>query len=83
MSMKATVMAALAAVLVVAAGGPMLAAPCPPLIQQANARMAGMDQTSEHVQTAKALVAEADRLHKAGDHYGSIATVQAALAALM
>ena len=34
------------------------------------------------IRAAKALVAEADRLHKAGDHYGSLATVQAARAGL-
>ena len=81
MSLKATVMVALAAVLVVAAGGHVGRA-VPNTYPASDAQMAGMDQTSEQVQAAKALVAEADRLHKAGDHYGSLATVQAARAAL-
>lgn len=82
MSIKAIVMAALAAVLVVAADGPLLAAPCPALIQQANQQLAAMDQNAEQVQTAKGLLAEADRLHKAGHHAESVAKAQAALAAL-
>jgi hypothetical protein len=80
MSLKTTVMVALGVVLVVAADGPMLASPCPTLIKQANEKLTGMDPQSEQVQTAKALVAGADRLHKAGDHYASLATVRAALA---
>jgi hypothetical protein len=81
MNMKVTVMVALAAVLVVALDGPMITAPCPALIQQANEQMADMDDpTGAQAQTAKALVAEADRLHKAGNHLRSIMAVQAALA---
>jgi hypothetical protein len=79
MSLQTTVMLTLAAVLIVAADGPMVASPCPTRIKQANDRIAGMDQTSEKVQQAKALVAAADRLHTAGHHYLSFATAQAAL----
>jgi len=83
MNMKVTLMMALAAVLVVALDGPMITAPCPALIQQANEQMADMDDpTGTQAQTAKALVAEADRLHKAGNHLRSIMAVQAALAGL-
>ncbi len=84
MNMKVTLMVALAAALVVALDGPMITAPCPALIQQANEQMADMDDdpTGAQAQTAKALVAEADRLHKAGNHLRSIMAVQAALAGL-
>jgi hypothetical protein len=82
MNMKAAVMAALAAILVVAADGPMLAWRCPTLIERANEQIAGMDQTSERVQRAKTLLAEAGRLHEAGKHDVSVAKVRAALADL-
>ena len=42
----------------------------------------GMDQSSEKVKKAKGLVADADRLHKAGNHSESVAKVQEALAGL-
>jgi len=82
MSIPMIGMVALGVVLVAAAGEPMFAVQCPTLIKQANERLAGMDQQSETVRTAEALVVEADRLHKAGDHYGSIAAAHAALAGL-
>ena len=82
MNMKKAVVIALVAVLVVAAGGPAFANQCPTLIKQANDQMAGMDQSSEKVKKAKALVAEADRLHKAGTHSESVAKAQEALATL-
>jgi len=82
MNKKKAVVMALAVVFVVAAGGPAFASQCPTLIKQANEQMAGMDQNSEKVQKAKELVAEADRLHKAGNHSESVAKVTAALAEL-
>ena len=82
MDMKKTVMLVLGAVLVLAAGGPVFANQCPTLIKQANDQIAGMDQSSEKVKKAKELVAEADRLHKAGTHSESVAKAQEALAAL-
>ena len=82
MSLRTTVMMVLAAVLIVAAGEPILGPQCPPLIKQANEQLAGMDQHSEQVQKAKELVAEADRLHQAGNHAEAVAKVQAALAGL-
>jgi hypothetical protein len=82
MNMKKTVLVVLGAVLVLAAGGPAFADQCPTLIKQANEQIAGMDQSSEKVKKAKELVAEADRLHKAGTHSESVAKAQEALAAL-
>jgi hypothetical protein len=69
-------------VLVLAVGGPAFANQCPTLIKQANDQIAGMDQSSEKVKKAKDLVAEADRLHKAGTHSESVTKAQEALAAL-
>ena len=82
MNMKKTVLVILVAVLVLATGGPTFASQCPALIKQANDQMAGMDQNSDKVKKAKALVAEADRLHKAGNHSESVTKVQEALAGL-
>lgn len=82
MNMKKTVLVILVAVLVLAVGGPAFANQCPTLIKQANDQMAGMDQSSEKVKKAKGLVADADRLHKAGSHSESVAKVQEALAGL-
>jgi len=82
MNMKKTVMLVLVAVLVLAVGGPAFANQCPTLIKQANDQIAGMDQSSEKVKKAKDLVAEADRLHKAGTHSESVTKAQEALAAL-
>ena len=82
MNTKKTVMLVLVAVLVLAVGGPAFANQCPTLIKQANDQMAGMDQNSEKVKKAKALVADADRLHKAGTHSASVTKVQEALAGL-
>jgi uncharacterized protein HemX len=82
MNTKKTVMLVLVAVLVLAVGGPAFANQCPTLIKQANDQIAGMDQTSEKVKKAKDLVAEADRLHKAGNHTESVTKAQEALAAL-
>ncbi len=80
--MKQIALVTLAALLILATGGPVFASQCPALIKQANEQMAGMDQNSEKVQKAKALSAEADRLHKAGNHTESVAKAQEALAAL-
>jgi uncharacterized protein HemX len=82
MNTKKTVMLVLVAVLVLAVGGPAFANQCPTLIKQANDQIAGMDQTSEKVKKAKDLVAEADRLHKAGNHTESVTKAQEALAGL-
>ena len=82
MNMKKAVVIALVAVLVVAAGGPAFANQCPTLIKQANDKIATMDQNSDTVKKAKDLVAEADRLHKAGTHSESVAKAQEALAIL-
>jgi len=82
MNTKKTVMLVLVAVLVLAVGGPAFANQCPTLIKQANDQIAGMDQSSEKVKKAKDLVAEADRLHKAGTHSESVTKAQEALAAL-
>lgn len=80
--MKKTVFVALIAVLVLAVGAPVFASQCPTLIKQANDQIAGMDQNSEKVKKAKDLLAEADRLHKAGTHAESVAKAQEALAEL-
>ena len=82
MNMKKAVVVALVAILVVAVGGAAFASQCPTLIKQANDQMAGMDQNSEKVQKAKELVAQADRLHKAGNHSESVTKAQEALAGL-
>ena len=82
MNIKKTVVVVLVAVLALAVGGPAFANQCPTLIKQANDQMAGMDQSSEKVKKAKDLVAEADRLHKAGNHTESVTKAQEALAAL-
>lgn len=80
--MKQTLVVVLVTVLLVSIGGPTYAFQCPTLIKQANDQIAGMDQGSENVKKAKELVAEADRLHKAGNHSDSVAKAQEALAAL-
>lgn len=82
MRMKTGVVLALVAAFVVAAGVPAFANQCPTLIKQANDKIATLDQNSDTVKQAKALVAEADRLHKAGNHTESVAKVQEALAEL-
>ena len=82
MNMKTTVMLVLGAVLVLAAGGPVFGNQCPTLIKQANDKIATMDQNSDTVKNAKELVAEADRLHKAGTHSESVTKAQEALATL-
>ena len=82
MTKKTAMVVALVAILVVAVGGPAFANQCPTLIKQANDKIATMDQSSDTVKKAKELVAEADRLHKAGNHSESVAKAQAALATL-
>ena len=82
MRMKTGVVVVLVAVLVVAAGVPAFANQCPTLIRQANDKIATLDQNSDTVKKAKALVAEADRLHKAGNHAESVVKAQEALAEL-
>ena len=73
---------ALVAVLLLVVAAPALANQCPTLIKQANEQIATMDQNSEKVKKAKELIAEADRLHKAGTHAESVAKAQEALATL-
>jgi hypothetical protein len=70
------------AALVVAVGTPAYAFKCPSLIKQANEQMAKMDPNSDTVKKAKALVEEADKLHKAGNHAESVKKVQEALSGL-
>ncbi len=82
MSMKKGAVVAVIALLVLAVGSPVFANQCPTLIKQANDQMASMDQNSDKVKKAKDLVAEADRLHKAGSHSESVAKAQEALATL-
>lgn len=80
--MKKRVFVALVAVLLVAVGLPAFANQCPTLIKQANDQIASMDQNSDKVKKAKELIAESDRLHKAGTHAESVAKAQEALALL-
>ena len=80
--MKRLSLSALVATLVLAVGVPAFANQCPTLIKQANDRMASMDQSSDTVKKARALVEEADKLHKAGNHPESVKKVQEALALL-
>jgi len=80
--MKKHAFVAVVAILLVAVGVPAFANQCPTLIKQANDQIASMDQNSDKVKKAKELVAEADRLHKAGTHAESVAKAQEALAAL-
>ncbi len=82
MSMKKSIIVAAAVVLVLAVGIPAFANQCPTLIKQANDQIATMDQNSDKVKKAKDLIAEADRLHKAGSHSESVAKAQEALAML-
>jgi hypothetical protein len=80
--MKKHAFVAVVAILLVAVGVPAFANQCPTLIKQANDQIASMDQNSDKVKKAKELVAEADRLHKAGTHAESVAKAQEALATL-
>lgn len=80
--MKKLAVFVLVAVLVLAVGAPAYAFKCPSLMKQANEQMAKLDQNSEKVKKAKALVAEADKLHKAGSHADSVKKAEEALATL-
>ncbi|HSB68800.1 MAG TPA: hypothetical protein VLT62_05665 [Candidatus Methylomirabilis sp.] len=80
--MKKLAMVALMAALVVTLGTPAYAFKCPSLIKQANEQMSKMDQNSDKVKKAKALVEEADKLHKAGNHADSVKKAEEALADL-
>ncbi len=80
--MKKLALVALAAALVLAVGAPAYAFKCPSLIRQANEQMAKMDQNSDAVKQAKALIEEADKLHKAGSHAESVKKAEEALARL-
>ncbi len=80
--MKKLTLFALVAALILAVGAPAYAFKCPSLIKQANEQMANMDPTSEKVKQAKALVEEADKLHKAGNHADSVKKAEEALALL-
>jgi ABC-type Fe2+-enterobactin transport system substrate-binding protein len=80
--MKNRVLVVSVAVLILALAAPVFASQCPTLIKQANDQIATMDQNSEKVKKAKELVAEADRLHKAGTHAESVTKAQEALAVL-
>ncbi len=80
--MKKFALVALAAALVLAVGAPAYAFKCPSLIRQANEQMAKMDSNSDKVKKAKALVEEADKLHKAGSHADSVKKAEEALSVL-
>lgn len=80
--MKKLALVLVVAVLVLAVGAPAYAFKCPSLIKQANDQIAKMDQNSDKVKKAKALVAEADKLHKAGNHGDSVNKAEEALALL-
>ena len=80
--MKKRAFVALVVTLLLAVGVSAFANQCPTLIKQANDQIATMDQNSENVKKAKELIAEADRLHKAGTHAESVAKAQEALATL-
>jgi len=80
--MKKRAFVALVVILLVAVGVPAFANQCPTLIKQANDQIASMDQSSDKVKKAKELIAESDRLHKAGTHAESVAKAQEALALL-
>jgi hypothetical protein len=58
----------LAAMLVLAVGGPALASQCPKLWKEADDKMASLDQNSEQVKKAKALLEESKQAHQAGNH---------------
>jgi hypothetical protein len=81
-TMKTWARIALVAVFVLGMGGSAFASHCPLMIKEANEKMSKMDQGSETVKTAKALVEEADRLHKAGNHAESEKRADEALALL-
>lgn len=80
--MKGRVRLVLVATLLLAVVTPAFASQCPTLIKQANEQIATMDQNSDKVKKAKELLAEADRLHKAGTHAESVTKAQEALATL-
>jgi hypothetical protein len=73
---------AVVAALILAVGAPAYAFKCPSLIKQANEQMAKMDPNSDKVKQAKAMVEEADKLHKAGNHADSVKKAEEALAVL-
>jgi len=76
---KKLALVAVVAALVLAVGAPAYAFTCPALIRQANEQMAKMDQNSDKIVKAKALVEEADKLHKAGNHDESTKKAREAL----
>ena len=80
--MKKLSVITLVVALVLAVGAPAYAFKCPSLIKQANELMAKMDPNSDKVKKAKELVAEADQLHKAGNHADSVKKAEEALATL-
>lgn len=80
--MKKLTLFVLVATLILAVGAPAYAFKCPSLIKQANEQMVKMDPTSDKVKQAKALVEEADKLHKAGNHADSVKKAEEALALL-
>jgi|MudIll2142460700_1097286.scaffolds.fasta_scaffold870922_2 hypothetical protein len=80
--MKTFAVVAVVTALVLAVGAPAYAFNCPNLIRQANEQIAKMDQNSDKVKQAKTLVAEADTLHKAGNHADSVKKAEEALALL-
>ena len=80
--MRKLALFAVVAALVLALGAPVFAGTCPALMKQANDQMATMDQNSDKVKKAKALVEESDKLHKAGNHADSTKKAQEALATL-
>lgn len=82
MNMKTAFVVASVAAFVLATGSPGLAFTCPALMKQANDQIAGLDQNGDKAKKAKQLVAEADRLPRAGSHTESVAKAEEALAAL-
>lgn len=80
--MKKLALVAWVAALVLAVGAPAYAFKCPSLIRQANAQIAKMDPNSDKAKKAKALVEEADKLHKAGNHADSVKKAEEALSIL-
>lgn len=80
--MKKLALFAVVAALILAVGAPAYAFKCPSLIKQANEQMAKMDPNSDKVKQAKAMVEEADKLHKAGNHADSVKKAEEALAVL-
>jgi len=79
---KKLVLVLVLASLVLAVGVPAYAFKCVSLIKQGNDQIAKMDQNSAKAKKAKALVEEADKLHKAGNQADAVKKAEEAPAAL-